>query len=174
MGVQGRAWAEGGSIVGPDYATSLADPLRASAPSTAVGPAQDLQLSVTMPGATPPGKSVSITLEVISIKGRAGGSPVELALDPIPAPVSAAGISHLAACITSGLILHLRMLCLVLNFVVFQALTAVSVIHVSIDDVSGIHTCGISNTLANWHGCVRRRTAWWACSDSDMLLQASG
>jgi len=100
--VQGRGWDEGGVIVGPEYPTPLADPFRPlasvpaiatnSAPSvTAADANPDLQLSVAMPRSVSPGESVSVTLEVVSLKSKAGGSPVEFTLDPIPASVLASG-----------------------------------------------------------------------------------
>ncbi|DBA92223.1 hypothetical protein WJX77_001787 [Trebouxia sp. C0004] len=107
--MQGRGWDEGGVIVGPDYPTPLTNPFRtpalvpavaskgaqpatgAAPPFTAADANPDLQLSVAMPRSVSPGESVSVTLEVVSLKSRAGGSPVEFTLDPIPASVSAAG-----------------------------------------------------------------------------------
>ena len=44
-----------------------------------------------MPRSVSPGESVSVTLEVVSLKSKAGGSPVEFTLEPIPDSVSAAG-----------------------------------------------------------------------------------
>lgn len=55
---------------------------------------QDLQLTVRMPKAAAPGESVSVTVDVVSIKSKAGGSPVELTIDPIPASATAAGMTH--------------------------------------------------------------------------------
>ena len=107
--VQGRGWDEGGVIVGPEYPTPLADPFRplasvpaiatksapsvtaAAPPSTAADANPDLQLSVAMPRSVSPGESVSVTLEIVSLKSKAGGSPVEFTLDPIPASVLASG-----------------------------------------------------------------------------------
>ena len=107
--VQGRGWDEGGVIVGPEYPTPLANPFsppalvpaigsKGAQPATAAAPIPtaadanlDLQLSVAMPRSVSPGESVSVTLEVVSLKSKAGGSPVEFTLDPIPASVSAAG-----------------------------------------------------------------------------------
>ncbi|DBA68488.1 TPA: Cilia- and flagella-associated protein 74 [Trebouxia sp. C0005] len=107
--MQGRAWDEGGVIVGPEYRTPLANPFRPPAllpaiaskgaqPATAAAPPPiavdanpDLQLSVAMPRSVSPGESVSVTLEVVSLKSKAGGSPVEFTLEPIPDSVSAAG-----------------------------------------------------------------------------------
>ena len=106
---QGRGWDEGGVIVGPEYPTPLANPFRppalvpaiaskgaqpataAAPPSTAADANPDLQLSVAMPRSVSPGESVSVTLEVVSLKSKTGGSPVEFTLDPIPAYVSASG-----------------------------------------------------------------------------------
>ncbi len=118
--MQGRGWEEGGVIVGPEYSTSIADPFRVStatplAPagkagqqataaavlSTAADPSQDLHLTVRMPKAVSPGNSVSVTCEVVSLKGKGGGSPVEFTLDAIPASVSAAGMSHCICPLTS-------------------------------------------------------------------------
>ena len=59
---------------------------------------QDLQLDIRMSKAVAPGESVSVTIEVVSIKGKAGGSPVELNIDPIPAAAAAAGMTHIAQC----------------------------------------------------------------------------
>lgn len=89
-------------VVGPEYTTALADPFNstASAPTTAVDAAQDLQLAVRMPKAVAPGESVSVTLEVVS-KSKAGGSPVEFHIDPIPASVTAAGMTHTTVCCLS-------------------------------------------------------------------------
>ncbi|DBA95272.1 TPA: Cilia- and flagella-associated protein 74 [Trebouxia sp. C0006] len=107
--MQGRGWDEGGVIVGPEYPTPLANPFRppalvpaiaskgapsataAAPPSTATDANPDLQLSVAMPRSVSPGESVSVMLEVVSLKSKAGGSPVEFTLDPIPAAVLAAG-----------------------------------------------------------------------------------
>ncbi len=63
----------------------------AAPPSTATDANPDLQLSVAMPRSVSPGESVSVMLEVVSLKSKAGGSPVEFTLDPIPAAVLAAG-----------------------------------------------------------------------------------
>lgn len=59
---------------------------------------QDLQLTMRMPKAVAPGESVSVTVDVVSIKSKAGGSPVELTIDPIPAPVTAAGMTLITLC----------------------------------------------------------------------------
>ena len=60
---------------------------------------QDLQLVVRMPKAVAPGESVSATLEVVSIKSKAGGSPVEFSIDPIPASVTGASMTHSTHCV---------------------------------------------------------------------------
>ena len=95
--MQGRAWEEGGTIVGAEYTTDLADPFSPTAPAstTAVDTTQDLQLTIRMPKAVAPRESVSATLEVVSIKSKAGGSPVEFNIDPIPASVTGAGMTYI-------------------------------------------------------------------------------
>ena len=88
--LQGRAWDEGGIIVGPEYRIPPSDPFQ----TPAADASQELQLTVHMPRAVAPGQSVSATVEVVSIKGKTGGSPVELTLDPLVASVTAAGMTH--------------------------------------------------------------------------------
>lgn len=98
--LQGRAWEEGGVLVGPEYGTPPADPFRPSAVATAAAAAatQDLQLTVSMPKAVAPGESVSAVIEVVSLKSKAGGAPVELILDPIPPSMMTAGMLHGTLC----------------------------------------------------------------------------
>ena len=48
-----------------------------------------------MPKAVAAGESVSVTVEVVSIKSKVGGSPVEFNIDPIPASVTGAGMTHI-------------------------------------------------------------------------------
>lgn len=52
---------------------------------------QDLQLTVRMPRALSWGETASVSLEVVSIKGKAGGSPAELTLDPLSPAALVAG-----------------------------------------------------------------------------------
>jgi len=76
----------------PAIASKGAQPATAAAPpSTAADANPDLQLSAAMPSSVSPGERVPVTLEVVSLKSKAGGSPVEFTLDPILAFVSAAG-----------------------------------------------------------------------------------
>lgn len=86
--------------MGPEYATALADPFNstASPPTSVADASQDVQLAVNMPKAVAPGESASVTLEVVSIKSKAGGSPVEFNIDPLPASVSAAGMTPTTLC----------------------------------------------------------------------------
>lgn len=52
---------------------------------------QGMQLSVRVPKSISWGETASVSLEVVSIKGKAGGSPAELTLDPPSSAFLAAG-----------------------------------------------------------------------------------
>ena len=101
MLLQGRAWQEGGVLVGPEYGTPPPDPFRplADASATAATATEDLQLTINMAKAVAPGESVSAAIEVVSLKSKAGGAPVELILDPIPPSVTTAGMLHCSLCL---------------------------------------------------------------------------
>lgn len=117
LDIQGRSWNEGAVIVGAQLVPSTPDPFSLAllvptsttakqatdAPKTGTttsNSSQDLQLTVTMPKAISWGETASASLEVVSIKGKAGGSPAELTLDPLtPAALAAGGA-------TSAILLH--------------------------------------------------------------------
>ena len=52
---------------------------------------KELQLTVRIPETISWGETASVSVEVVSIKGKAGGSPAELTLDPLSPVVLAAG-----------------------------------------------------------------------------------
>lgn len=58
---------------------------------TAGDSSQELQVILKVPKPVSWGETASISLEVVSIRGKAGGGPAELTLDPIPPAVAAAG-----------------------------------------------------------------------------------
>ena len=71
-------------------ARAASDPVKGSL--AASDGERELQMTARVPKAVSWGETASVSLEVVSIKGKAGGSPVELTLDPPSPALLAAGI----------------------------------------------------------------------------------
>lgn len=81
------------SLALPIQASNTAKPISDAAKGSqaASDNSRELQLTVRIPETISWGETASVSLEVVSIKGKAGGSPAELTLDPLSPAVLAAG-----------------------------------------------------------------------------------
>ena len=131
--MQGRSWEYGAVIVGGDMIPTTQDPFagaaaaqtppagkasaeaaKSSQTTLAAGDSSpELHIRLRMPKPVSWGETASMSLEVVSIKGKAGGSPAELTLDPLPPAVAAAGDAWGTGCLHVASYMHSNTTCVV-------------------------------------------------------------